>query len=73
MSGTEALRALRQDPTTAGIPVVAVSANAMPRDVEKGMKAGFFRYLTKPIKVDEFMETLNLALEFSRHEVSQCK
>jgi CheY-like chemotaxis protein len=35
----------------------------MPRDIEKGLEAGFFRYLTKPIKVKEFMETLNAALE----------
>jgi CheY-like chemotaxis protein len=37
----------------------------MPRDIEKGLRAGFFRYLTKPIKVDEFMDALNVALEFS--------
>ena len=34
----------------------------MPRDIEKGLQAGFFRYLTKPIKIDEFMDTLDLAL-----------
>ena len=39
----------------ARVPVVALSANAMPRDIEKGLEAGFFRYLTKPIRVDEFM------------------
>jgi CheY-like chemotaxis protein len=43
------------DPATAHIPVVALSANAMPRDIEKGLQAGFFSYLTKPIKVAEFM------------------
>ena len=37
----------------------------MPRDIEKGLAAGFFRYLTKPIKVNEFMETLDVALRFS--------
>ena len=58
MSGIEALKILRQDPATAHIPVVALSANAMPRDIEKGLQAGFFRYLTKPIKVNEFMQTL---------------
>jgi PAS domain S-box-containing protein len=73
ISGIEALKILREDPVTAHIPVVALSANAMPRDVEKGMKAGFFRYLTKPIKVEEFMDTLNLALEFAGHKVSQSK
>jgi PAS domain S-box-containing protein len=62
ISGHEALSILRQDPTTAHIPVIALSANAMPRDVEKGLSTGFFNYLTKPIKVDQFMEALDLAL-----------
>jgi PAS domain S-box-containing protein len=65
ISGIQALHILREDPETAHIPVLAISANAMPRDIEKGMEAGFFRYLTKPIKVSEFMETLDLALELS--------
>ncbi len=62
ISGITALRILRADPATAHIPVIALSANAMPRDIEKGLQAGFFRYLTKPVKVVEFMETLDLAL-----------
>ena len=67
ISGIEALRILREDPETAHIPVVALSANAMPRDIEKGLQAGFFRYLTKPIKVNEFMQTLDAVMEFARH------
>jgi CheY-like chemotaxis protein len=63
MSGFEALQILRSDPATAHIPVIAVSANAMPLDIERGLKAGFFRYITKPIKVDEFMQALDVALE----------
>ena len=71
ISGIEALKILsREDPETMHIPVVALSANAMPRDIEKGLQAGFFRYLTKPIKVDEFMETLGVALEFAAREKS---
>ena len=66
INGIEALRILRADPATAHIPVVALSANAMPRDIEKGLAAGFFRYLTKPIKVTEFMETLDMALQFAQ-------
>jgi CheY-like chemotaxis protein len=65
ISGIEALRILREDRTTAHIPVVALSANAMPRDIQKGLEAGFFRYLTKPIKVAEFTDTLNAALAFA--------
>jgi CheY-like chemotaxis protein len=62
ISGIDALKVLREDPTTAQIPVVAISANAMSRDIEVGQQLGFFRYLTKPIVVDEFMTTLDLAL-----------
>jgi PAS domain S-box-containing protein len=65
ISGIEALKIIREDPETAHIPVIALSANAMPRDIQKGMLAGFFLYLTKPIKVDEFMNTLDAALEFA--------
>ena len=65
MNGLEALRILALDPTTAHIPVIALSANAGPRDISKGLEAGFFRYLTKPIKVAEFLDTLNLALGIS--------
>jgi CheY-like chemotaxis protein len=63
IGGFEALKLLSEDAATAGIPVVALSANAMPRDIEKGLNAGFFRYLTKPIKVEEFLKTLDAALE----------
>jgi CheY-like chemotaxis protein len=62
ISGLEALKALRQDSATRHIPVMAISANAMPFDVVQGLAAGFFRYLTKPFKVNEFIEVLDLAL-----------
>jgi len=62
LSGIEAMQILRADPSTAHIPVIALSANAVPRDVEKGLESGFFSYLTKPIKVDRFMEALDVAL-----------
>ena len=65
ISGLQALKILHEDPTTAHIPVIALSANAMPRDVEKGLAAGFFRYLTKPIKVNELMVTLDEALKLN--------
>ena len=56
---------IRDSARTAHIPVVALSANAMPRDIEKGLAAGFFRYLTKPIKLGEFLAALDLALELA--------
>ncbi|OFJ50090.1 hybrid sensor histidine kinase/response regulator [Janthinobacterium lividum] len=62
ISGYGALRILHDDPLTSHIPVMALSANAVPRDIEKGLEAGFFRYLTKPIKVVEFMDALDVAL-----------
>ena len=62
ISGFAALKILNSDPATAHIPVIAISANAMQTDIERGLKAGFFRYITKPIRVDEFMEALGLAL-----------
>jgi len=65
ISGIQALKMLADDPLTAHIPVIALSANAIPRDIEKGLEAGFFRYLTKPIKVSEFMDTLDMALKFA--------
>ena len=65
INGFDAMEILRHDRTTAHIPVIALSANAMPRDVERGMKAGFFSYLTKPVKVPEFLETLAAALELA--------
>jgi PAS domain S-box-containing protein len=71
ISGVQALKILREDPVTAHIPIVALSANAMPRDIKNGLEAGFFRYLTKPIKLNEFMDALNVALEFAEKSVSE--
>jgi signal transduction histidine kinase/ActR/RegA family two-component response regulator len=73
MDGFEALKILGSDPTTAHIPVVAISANAMPRDIKKGLQAGFFRYITKPIKVNEFMDAVDGALEFARIKPEKMK
>jgi PAS domain S-box-containing protein len=73
MDGFEALKVLNADPATAHIPVIAISANAMPQDIDRGMKAGFFRYITKPIKVDEFMAALDVALEFAGQKVCRGK
>jgi PAS domain S-box-containing protein len=65
ISGFDALEILRRDPATAHIPVMALSANAVPRDIARGLEAGFFRYLTKPIKVREFMDALDVVLRFA--------
>ena len=70
MSGIQALKHLREDPLTAHIPVIAISANAMVGDIRKGLEAGFFHYLTKPINVNEFMKTVDQALEDANTELS---
>ncbi len=62
LSGYGALAILRADPRTAAIPVLALSANAIPRDIQQGLESGFFRYLTKPIIIPLFMESLDVAL-----------
>jgi CheY-like chemotaxis protein len=59
MSGLDALRMLRADSETREIPVIALTAAASERDRLRGEQAGFYRYLTKPVRVDE----LELALE----------
>ncbi|MFA6921499.1 MAG: PAS domain S-box protein [Gallionella sp.] len=65
ISGIEALNTLRKDTATMHIPVVAISANAMPCDIEAGIEAGFFCYITKPIRIKDFMSALDAALKFS--------
>ncbi|MHB8951231.1 MAG: hybrid sensor histidine kinase/response regulator, partial [Rhodoferax sp.] len=66
ISGVQALGLLLEDPLTRHIPVLALSANAMPRDIERGMQAGFYRYLTKPIKIPEFLLALDQSLALAR-------
>ena len=68
INGIEAMKFLKEDPLTAHIPIVALSANALPGDIEKGLQAGFFSYLTKPIKIQEFMDSLDMALEFAEKD-----
>ncbi|MCK6371280.1 MAG: ATP-binding protein [Gammaproteobacteria bacterium] len=62
ISGMEAMQILRADSTTAHIPIIALSANAVARDIEKALEAGFVNYLTKPLRVDPFMDALDAAL-----------
>ena len=71
ISGIQALKILREDPVTAHIPVIAISANAIPSDIKKGLNAGFACYLTKPIKVSEFMDALDKALKLAETELTR--
>jgi CheY-like chemotaxis protein len=68
ISGIAAMKILRADPATAHIPIIAISANAVPHDIEKALEAGFFNYITKPIKVGQFMDALDAALKFALTE-----
>lgn len=62
ISGIEAMILLRNDPATKHIPIIALSANAMLCNIEQGLETGFFRYLTKPIKINEFTEALDAVI-----------
>ncbi|MFN0161923.1 MAG: ATP-binding protein [Burkholderiales bacterium] len=66
INGITALRILRADSRTSHIPVIALSANAAPRAIAQAIEQGFFDYLTKPIRVDLFMQCLDAALAFAR-------
>ena len=62
MSGIDALHALKALPETRDIPIIALTAAASERDKQRGEQAGFYRYLTKPVKVDEFVTALETLL-----------
>jgi CheY-like chemotaxis protein len=62
LSGTDAQAMLRDDPQTRHIPVIALTANAMPRDRARSLAAGFHRYITKPIDVDRLNTAIDDAL-----------
>lgn len=66
ISGIEAMKILRADAATAHIPILALSANAVPRDIEKALEAGFSDYLTKPIVFGQFMTAIDTALAYAR-------
>jgi PAS domain S-box-containing protein len=58
MSGFEAVQRLRGWPDTRGIPIIGLSAAALPRDTARAKEIGFYRYLTKPVKIDQLTATL---------------
>ncbi|MBT9505116.1 response regulator [Rhodoferax sp.] len=59
MDGYQVLDILKRESKLENVPVIAVTANAMPRDVERGMASGFAEYLTKPLDIDRFMKTID--------------
>ncbi|MBD3671764.1 MAG: PAS domain-containing protein [Gammaproteobacteria bacterium] len=59
MDGYELLQQLKSDPELQHIPVIALTANAMPSDLERGKRAGFDAYLTKPLDVSAFLKLVD--------------
>jgi two-component system, cell cycle response regulator DivK len=66
INGIEALRHLRADPATAGIPVIAVTASAMTQDRQKILAAGFDAYQSKPISIRPFLDLVREVLDRPR-------
>jgi PAS domain S-box-containing protein len=67
ISGYDVLAQLKQMPEMADIPVVAISANAMPEDIQKGLESGFIDYLTKPLDVPRFFQVIDSLLAQTKH------
>lgn len=63
MDGYEILDKLKSNPATKDIPVIAITADAMLTDIERGLNAGFRHYITKPLILDLFVETINKVLD----------
>jgi CheY-like chemotaxis protein len=62
MDGVAALARIQSEPSIANVPVIALTAAASERDRKRGLAAGFFRYLTKPIQIDELLAALEAVL-----------
>jgi two-component system cell cycle response regulator DivK len=66
MDGVAALGLLRADPKTQNIPAIAVTASALPGDIQRIRDAGFDTYQTKPIRVKDFTEAVQQVLDRSK-------
>lgn len=62
IDGFSALSELKSNENTKHIPVIAVTANAMPDDIERGNAAGFYDYITKPVELERLFESIDAAL-----------
>jgi PAS domain S-box-containing protein len=67
-AAVEFMKRLRADPVTQNTPILALGASAAPDTIVKALEAGFFHYLTKPMKAERFLEALGDALEFTAQE-----
>jgi len=64
ISGIDTFEILQNDAATARIPVIALSSDAFPDDIQKAAKAGFFHYLTKPFKIEDLMDTIDASFKY---------
>jgi len=67
----ELMRRLRAEPATRAAPILALAADTRPSAVVKGLEAGVFLYLAKPLQAEPFIEALAYALEFAAVERSE--
>jgi CheY-like chemotaxis protein len=76
LAGSDALqfmKLVRADPATQSTPILALGADVAPGAVTKSLEAGFFQYLAKPIKAEQFLEALSDALEFAARELEESR
>jgi CheY-like chemotaxis protein len=66
MDGYQVFTQLSEDEATRHIPVIALSAGAMPHEIEKGLRSGFRRYLTKPVDIGELLRAVKDVLQDSQ-------
>ena len=64
MSGIDIFEILQNDAATARIPVIGLSSDAFPDDIQKAARAGFFHYLTKPFKIEDLMDTIDASFKY---------
>ena len=63
MDGYQVLEIFKSDPQLKNVPVIALTAKAMSKDIKKGKKAGFTDYITKPIDVANFLKIIDNCLQ----------
>jgi CheY-like chemotaxis protein len=65
ISAGDALAWLRENPATSHIPVIAVSSDALKIQIDAGLQAGFYRYLTKPFKLTDLLDAIDNSLGYT--------
>lgn len=73
IDGLSATKIIKNDPMTSGIPIVGVSAHAMEEDIQKAFQAGCSGYITKPIDVHSFLQTMKEAAMKKTNESARGK